>query len=161
MFYLSGYFVWITLMASFFGGISLSAEELKDIEINPELHPLVKKYCIDCHNDEKEKGDISLQHLKISDMTIEGYDIMQLMLDSLESDEMPPEKAKKHPSAEEREVLTKWVTSEMSKNQDRLENKKTQTILRRLNTYEYRRSVEDLLRIDPDTLVQINKFPED
>ncbi len=152
---------WIVLIAAFFGGISLSAEEWKGMQINGELHPLVKKYCLDCHNDEKEKGDISLQHLEISDMTIGGYDIMQLMQDSLESNEMPPEKAKKHPSAEERDILLNWITSEMNNNQDRLENKKTQTILRRLNTYEYRRSVEDLLRVDTDTLAQIQDFPED
>ncbi len=151
----------VGFMTLLFGGLSLNAEEGSDMDLDPKFHPLVKKYCLDCHNDEKEKGDLSIQHLNISDMTIDDYDIMLLMQESLESEEMPPEKAKKHPSIEEREIISEWLLSETHDNEERLKNQVPQTVLRRLNTYEYRRSVEDLLRLDTSSLYEINNFPED
>ena len=84
--------------------------------------PLMERYCMDCHDDETSKGDLSLE--KIDGNLVNGTDVgrWEKVLHQLELGQMPPEK-KSLPSNAERHSLTQWIRSEFLKGGQKPENK--------------------------------------
>ena len=84
--------------------------------------PLMERYCMDCHDDETSKGDLSLE--KIDGNLVNGTDVgrWEKVLHQLELGQMPPEK-KSLPSHAERHSLTQWIRSEFLKGGQKPENK--------------------------------------
>ena len=124
-------------------------------------HPFIGKYCLDCHNDEKMEGDLSLLKLTPRNMDLTTYEHFQDMLTSVKEAEMPPKKAKRDPSELERNEFMRWLEGQMLANKARLYNERPQTVLRRLNAYEYSRTLTDLFRLNTEHMKQLTTFPED
>ena len=72
-----------------------------------KIRPLINLYCIKCHGTVKSKGEIALHTL--GDLS-NGRDIEQweLVLDMLESSEMPPEE-EPQPSPADRQAIITWI----------------------------------------------------
>ena len=83
-------FIIILLSATAF----LSAE---DNGFEQQLLPLLENHCFDCHNDDTQKGDLALHTLNPD--VVNGGDeaIWAVVLDQLNSGEMPPKKKKRPP----------------------------------------------------------------
>ncbi|MFT5129362.1 MAG: hypothetical protein ACI8W8_002984 [Rhodothermales bacterium] len=74
---------------------------------------LLGRYCLDCHDDEVEKGDVRLDNLgelKLADR----LDLLNRVQEQLYIGEMPPKK-KKQPSDTDHEELMAWLTGELRK----------------------------------------------
>lgn len=56
------------------------------------MQPFLQEHCYSCHGPEKQKGDIRLDTLSRSLEDIQTVETWQLVLDLIESGEMPPEK---------------------------------------------------------------------
>ena len=74
-----------------------------------KVAPFFKAHCVACHGPEKSKGKITL-HTLDGDLSA-GHDPerWELILEMLESGEMPPEK-KPQPAAADRKAVAHWIT---------------------------------------------------
>jgi hypothetical protein len=84
--------------------------------------PLIESYCMDCHDNDTSKGDLSLE--KIDGNLVNGPDLgrWEKVLHQLELGQMPPEK-KSQPNTAERHSLVQWIRAEFLKGGRKPENK--------------------------------------
>ena len=69
-----------------------------------EVRPLLAKYCLSCHGDNKPKGGLNLASLKEA----ESFKVWKHVWDRLKSRQMPPSD-QPQPTPEERDRLTGWI----------------------------------------------------
>ena len=84
--------------------------------------PLIENYCMDCHDEETSKGNLSLEGIKGN--LVEGPDLdhWEKILHQLELGQMPPKK-KPQPTTAERHSLVQWIRAEFLKGGRKPENK--------------------------------------
>ncbi|MDB4459328.1 DUF1587 domain-containing protein, partial [bacterium] len=104
---------------------------------------LIKNYCLDCHDSETRKGDISLDDSSIDWSTSESKVLWERALKAVSKNQMPPKKKRDQPTEEERASLVQWLDKKLTEHSPR-----GGTIARRLNHEEYRNSIEFLLSMD-------------
>ena len=100
--------------------IALIAPQLLAIEnsvgpvtLRGDIEPLLKEYCVDCHNADKHKGDFNLLLMLEKATQAEGREAWEKVAEAIESRAMPPEK-KPQPSSENRELLLKFIDGQLS-----------------------------------------------
>lgn len=115
-------------------------------------------YCLDCHNKEKPRGDFDLSPYNSSESVTKDFQRWELVLEKLEAGEMPPKKAKRHPTpAQSREVVV-WI-QELKTHEAKLHAGDPGPVLaRRLSNAEYDYSIRDLTGVD---LRPTREFPVD
>ncbi len=69
---------------------------------------LLRRFCVECHGEKKPEADLSLHNLTGQPSKSSDIEIWKLVLEKVESGEMPPEDAKQ-PSASERTQLANWI----------------------------------------------------
>jgi hypothetical protein len=74
----------------------------------------LSKYCVDCHDDESQKGDIRLDNLAALSLP-DRLDLLNKIQEQIHFKHMPPKKKKKQPAEGERQMLLKWVSGELKK----------------------------------------------
>jgi hypothetical protein len=121
-----------------------------------DIRPLLDAYCFACHNPEKKKGDLDLSAIASEDAAKHALKIWREVIDQLHSHDMPPDTAKKQPSAEERDRLIAAIKG--IKRYDGPPDPGRVTI-RRLNRTEYDYTIRDLLGLDLRTAR--SSFPSD
>ena len=109
------------------------------VENNTELGPskiFLKNYCVSCHGNEKNKGGYNFETFSNEDWN--NHELLNEILTVLKENEMPPRKAEKKPSTEERadfeELLAKQYLTIKSK---------LPGVLTRLNSAEYENTIND------------------
>ena len=45
-----------------------------------DIRPLLQKYCLDCHNADKQKGDVDLTHFGSPQNVVKEFKLWQTML---------------------------------------------------------------------------------
>ncbi len=143
--------------------IALIAPQLLAIEnsvgpvtLRGDIEPLLKEYCVDCHNADKHKGDFNLRLLLEKATLAEGREAWEKVAEAIESRAMPPEK-KPQPSSENRELLLKFIDGQLSLVDCKLDRDPGKVTIRRLNRQEYRNTIRDLLLVDYEP----DEFPND
>ncbi len=112
------------------------------------IKPLLGKYCYGCHDEKKQKADLSLQAFESLSMAAvkTNRQIWEKVLNNLQNHEMPPQE-KPQPSEQERSLITSWIEKEVfscdCNNPD-----PGRVTLHRLNRAEYNNTVRDLLAVD-------------
>ena len=130
----------------------------KTAAIDARVQAFVAKHCLACHDDANRENGVSLQALgqTVTDATAAGW---LKALEQIERGTMPPPEEEK-PSASERKdatlALEKAVVAHAKSRPERDE-----TVLRRLNRTEYRRTLEELLKLDLSGHDPTLDFPED
>ena len=101
-------------------GPSSGADSPQDI--SPKARVLLEAYCMDCHGEDSQKGDVRLDNL--AGMALEArLELFNRIQEQLFLKQMPPRK-KEQPSEEDRESIMVWVSEELGKhNASRLEEK--------------------------------------
>ncbi|EDM29584.1 hypothetical protein LNTAR_17578 [Lentisphaera araneosa HTCC2155] len=154
----------ISLLTCFTG---FSSEQNTHIKAEV-LKPFLETYCISCHGEEKQKGDVRLDQLfsKKADgsesINLASEEVLYNLgdiLDQLHLGEMPPKKADKHPSSSEVKDITDYLSTSLLALEE--SKKKSGTVMRRLTIQEYKNTVRDLLGIDTELLDYTKKFPAD
>lgn len=126
-------------------------------ELPPETAEFVAKYCVSCHGPEEQKGDFRIDTLGLAQNGADAA-LWELVLDSLYSGEMPPEKASKRPEFKEVEPVTVWIQSELQRARRVLQGQTGEVVLRRLNRNEYVNTIADLFDVHGPFA---EAFPED
>lgn len=94
----------------------------KSFKVPSAAMEVLGNYCIDCHEDGTEKGDIRLDNLEELPLQ-QRLDLMNRALEQVYLKQMPPKK-KDQPSVEEREELGSWLWEVLqSHNASKLEDK--------------------------------------
>ena len=133
--------VWLFLLAwSFQFCLQQSIAESKSFQIKNFL----KKQCYECHGMDKQEGEVRLDNLSLSFEGYENIELWQMVLDQLNLNEMPPQK-KPRPDEEETRKVIEFLTVQLSDAYQSAKSTNRQTVLRRLNRYELRNTLRDLL----------------
>lgn len=123
-----------------------------------DVRPILLENCVSCHNPDKKKGDLDLSRFATADKAITDQEVWHDVADRLRANEMPPKKAKKHPSDDDRKTILAWIESHVAKGAEpdctKIASDKTQkfyrgyVMSRRLTRAEYDNTIRDLVGVD-------------
>ena len=125
-----------------------------------QIKPFLKKYCLECHGNEKQKGDRRFDLLKLEINNYHTGEMLQEILDVLNLSDMPPRKSKQ-PSKVENEAAIQWLTKTTELIRENLNPRSQQTLMRRLNKFEYNMTIRDLFQLDLKDFNPSIAFPDD
>ena len=120
----------------------------------------VSQYCQKCHGEEKQKADRRFDHLSTSIEDFREQELWQEILDQLNLGEMPPED-ENQPSEEEKLAIIEKITNGITEARERFIGISGHTVLRRLNKFEYRNTISDLLGLNTESWNPAADFPAD
>ncbi len=75
--------------------------------------PFLAEYCLDCHDAETQKGDISLEEL--SAVNSDNAELWKSVWEQVALKQMPPKDKKNQPELIDRWQLSNWITGEMER----------------------------------------------
>ncbi|MDB4664769.1 DUF1592 domain-containing protein [Verrucomicrobia bacterium] len=118
----------------------------------------LKTYCFKCHGPEKQKAERRFDQLPSAITNPGELEVWQEIVDQLNLGEMPPEEEKRPTQTA---VLTaiRRITESISEAAPRLAGKGQHTALRRMNSWEYRHTIGDLLGLNVSAWNPAENFP--
>ena len=121
-----------------------------------KVAPFLKTHCIDCHGPDKAKGKITL-HTLDGHFAEDDLEHWELIMEMLESGEMPPED-EPQPQQAERDAIANWISTNLRDAVAHQAPEPTTPTVRRLTNFEYHNTLRDLLGFE---LQVIADLPED
>ena len=118
----------------------------------------LKNYCFKCHGPEKQEAHRRFDQLPPAITKLEELESWQEILDQLNLGDMPPEK-EKQPAKTEVLAVIKNITESIAEAHPRLAGKGQHTALRRMNSWEYRHTIGDLLGLNISAWNPTENFP--
>tara|TARA_B100000212_G_scaffold341974_1_gene326893 strand:- start:32204 stop:34690 length:2487 start_codon:yes stop_codon:yes gene_type:complete len=131
----------------------------QNIETGTDPNEFLKQHCIQCHGEEKQKGDRRFDSLGTDFQSDDTAYVWQEILDVLNLGEMPP-KEEPPPSLKDLRTMVSWITGELELAYARRASNEA-PLLRRLNRYEYRYTIRDLFGLNIDSFDPTASFPPD
>ncbi|WP_395741512.1 DUF1592 domain-containing protein [Prosthecobacter sp.] len=149
---------WIVVAAPFARG---AAVEAVDKEMDGVLLPLMEQRCMECHDEDSKKGDISFEFLRKPGEMRHDIRLWGKVREQIRAGTMPPKgktkpgpdgkpvAAEEKPTLEagEREVFLKWIQSNEDAVLEMPEGRPGVARSRRMNREEYSNTLRDLLGI--------------
>ena len=120
----------------------------------------LNKHCIRCHGGRKQKADRRFDTLPAQIRKLDDLERYQEIVDQLNLQSMPPE-GEPQPSAEERAEAIAHLTRRLKTARAELNTSGGHSVLRRLNSWEYRHTIGDLLGLNVDVWNPAEDFPEE
>src|SRR5258708_2014245 len=74
-----------------------------------KIQPFLKTYCFSCHGDKKQEAKLDLSGYSLLAAVTRNHRVWETILERLEAEEMPPEKATKQPTVDERRAVVEWI----------------------------------------------------
>lgn len=124
-------------LASLLPAVSSAAPDWKAVE------PVLAAKCYGCHGGEETKGEVDLKALAADPKIAGEFGLWHRVLDTIESGEMPPPKAKPL-EGNEATSITGWVTGALDALAQTNPGDPGPVTMRRLTNAEYDRSIRDL-----------------
>ena len=122
------------------------------------VRPFVRTYCTDCHGRNKPKGQLDLSALSDLQAVVRQLRALESVADMLQSREMPPDKAKRHPTEEARGQVLAWIQALRRHEAGRRAGDPGPVLARRLSHAEYDYTIRDLTGVD---IRPAREFPVD
>jgi hypothetical protein len=122
------------------------AAAVEEDSFKQQIQPLLKKYCVRCHNVDKMTSGIRVDQLdgSLADRHLFTWkDVLKQVADEA----MPPED-EPQPTASERRLLAEWVQTALATARSR--NTQRNGSVRRLTVSQYRNTLRDLLGLEDD-----------
>lgn len=115
-------------------------------QFDSQVRPLLEKYCVRCHNADKMKSGVRVDHLT-GGAEERHLALWNGILKQVDGDTMPPED-EPQPTAAQRKTLTDWIGRAlvMAKSRPTPRN----GAVRRLTVAQYRNTLRDLLGLQED-----------
>ena len=111
------------------------------------VRPFIEQHCHRCHGAERQKGEQRFDTLAASLDEVETLETWQAILDQLLLGAMPPEDAPQ-PTAAEVETTARVLRARLDEAYASRSSTGGETVLRRLNRFELRNTVRDLLLLE-------------
>jgi hypothetical protein len=132
------------------------AAESPHAALDAKHRAFLKDYCIECHNEKKQKGMLRLDDITFTLDSVENADRWQKILNQINSGEMPPEDAKQPERVAKTEFLDSLSHTLMAARRS-LGDAGGKITMRRLNRREYKNTIRDLLGVD----MNVRELPAD
>ena len=126
-------------------------------EYSATVHPILKRYCLNCHSTERQKGDLDLERFTTLEEVRTGTKAWIKVVEMLDLNEMPPEDSKQ-PTAKEFKQIRGWTERYLDAEALANAGDPGPVVLRRLNNSEYTFTVQDLTAV---ALEPAQEFPDD
>lgn len=120
----------------------------------------LRKHCIRCHGSEDQSADRRFDTLAGQIKTLDDLERYQEIVDQLNLQSMPPEE-EIQPSAESRAKFIAHLTQRITTAHSELNTFGGHSVLRRLNSWEYRQTIGELLGINVDVWDPTEEFPKE
>ncbi|MCH2610800.1 MAG: DUF1587 domain-containing protein, partial [Pirellulales bacterium] len=118
----------------------------------------LKAYCIRCHGAKTQKADRRFDTLPNKIVTLDDLERYQEIVDQLNLENMPPD-GEPRPAVTKRLKIIRSLTSKINTAQRDLQASGGHSPLRRLNSWEYRQTIGDLLGLNVDFWNPAEDFP--
>ena len=122
------------------------------------VRPFLKDQCLACHGAEKPKAKLDLSIYATVPAVVKDYRVWDLVLERIEAEEMPPEKAPKHPAPHERRAVVDWIGELREREARKNAGDPGPVLAHRLSNAEYDNTVRDLTGVD---IRPTREFPVD
>jgi Protein of unknown function (DUF1592)/Protein of unknown function (DUF1588)/Protein of unknown function (DUF1587)/Protein of unknown function (DUF1585)/Protein of unknown function (DUF1595)/Cytochrome C oxidase, cbb3-type, subunit III len=139
-------FVRFSLLIGIGASLSLCANA-DDAAFHAAVDPVFKNVCAGCHNSQLSSGGMNIQVFLDPLSLTKNRDGWEIILQKLRSGEMPPRGMPKLP-AEKVEALTGYVQTRLDDLDKAVKPDPGTVVAHRLNRYEYRNTIRDLLDVD-------------
>src|SRR5687767_7922361 len=116
-----------------------------DRQFRDTVHPFVTTYCVTCHSGEKPKADLDLTPFTTPQLIAKDHQRWALVLQRLREGDMPPQKAKQHPTPAQRQQVVEWLESLRTFEAQRNAGDPGTVLARRLSNAEYDYTIRDLI----------------
>lgn len=153
------------LLSLFAVGIGMGHADAADVEIaqieadyGPEIQPLIKAYCVECHSAKRAEADVDLTAFATWSEVKQQPEVWIKVGEMLDSAQMPPRDAKQ-PSPAEFKKLQQWVRGYLRAEARARAGDPGRVVLRRLNNVEYTNTLRDLTGLK--SLNPAREFPID
>jgi mono/diheme cytochrome c family protein len=127
-------------------------------QFTASVHPFVENYCVSCHGKEKAKAELDLTKYTSLEAVTRDHPRWAQVLEKLSAAEMPPEKAKRQPTEEERKAVITWIQSMRKIEARRNAGDPGVVLARRLSNAEFEYTIRDLTGVD---IRPTKEFPVD
>ena len=134
---------------------TLAAEEFDRV-----VAPFFKTHCVKCHGPEKQKGKVTLHNVDSGLAAGKSLERWELILEVLESGEMPPEEEAERPDAAAVGAVTKWIEAGLRKAVAQGGETSVAPQARRLTNFEYENTIRDLIGFRLKLTDNLPKDPE-
>ena len=122
-----------------------------------EMLPLLKKFCLDCHSDEEQEGELDLERFGSLEAARKAPKVWVKVVEMMEDGEMPPKK-KPQLSVAERKRFLGWIEDYLDAEALANAGDPGRVVLRRLSNAEYTYTIHDLTGVK---LSPAREFPVD
>jgi cytochrome c553 len=122
------------------------------------VHPFVQTYCITCHGSDKPEAELDLSPYATMERVTAGFGFWEHVLERLEAGDMPPEKAKKHPTEAQSHEIVAWIKRLKKNEAEKNAGDPGIVLARRLSNAEYDYTIRELTGQD---LRPTREFPVD
>lgn len=113
-----------------------------------QAQAFLQQHCHECHGPTKAKADLDLTKFKDESRLLQDLKTWRSVLQQVNTGEMPPKKARSHPSAADVTAFNAAVEGAIAKAQSKAPVDPGRVTARRLNRTEYDNTVRDLLSTD-------------
>lgn len=128
------------------------------LQADESIPAFLKTHCIRCHGNQTQKADRRFDNLPNEINSLDDLDRYQEIVDQLNLSSMPPEK-EPQPTAAERAKMIAHLTRQITDAQAKLNASGGHSVLRRLNSWEYRQTIGELLGLNVDVWNPAENFP--
>ena len=129
-------------------------------EFDRVVGPFFKAHCVKCHGPEKQKGKVTLHNVDSGLAAGKSLERWELILEVLESGEMPPEEEAERPDAAKVGAVTKWIETGLRKVVAQGGETSVAPQARRLTNFEYENTIRDLIGFRLKLTDNLPKDPE-
>jgi len=144
-----------SLLLWFGATTTLAAEEFDRV-----VAPFFKAHCVKCHGPEKQKGKVTLHNVDGGLAAGKSLERWELILEVLESGEMPPEEEAERPDAAKVGAVMKWIETGLRKAVAQGGETSVAPQARRLTNFEYENTIRDLIGFRLKLTDNLPKDPE-
>jgi hypothetical protein len=134
-----------------------TADQL-DGRFRTTVRPFLQTYCFECHDKQMHKGEFDLSAYTTLDAVAKDYRRWNTVREQLQAGNMPPQRAKAQPNAEQREQVLEWIAGVRRYEATRHAGDPGPVAVRRLNNAEYDYTIRDLTGVD---IRPAREFPVD
>ena len=125
------------------------AADAPHAQLDEKHRVFFKDYCIECHNEKKQKGKLRLDNISFALDSVEHADRWQKILNEINSGEMPPEDSKQ-PEPRAKADFLEALSHTLVAARRTLGDSGGKIVVRRLNRREYQNTIRDLLGVEMD-----------
>ncbi|MCB1226122.1 MAG: DUF1592 domain-containing protein, partial [Verrucomicrobiales bacterium] len=129
--------------------VATSATAAGIVDLPPATRDYLERHCIDCHDAEVSKGDFRIDTLS-SRVGFEDNAAWLELMTRINSGEMPPEKVKHRPKAEESAQFVEWIAARLQEGEAARLASRDRVTYNRLTRDEYVNTLYDLLGVRYD-----------